>query len=84
MLRGREESGKPDSDLEEPSWIMTVKGAKPLLEENYVKKVQNGSVPPQSKAIIQESSNLNHYRRPDKTQGVRFGSRTSISLFNRK
>ncbi|KAG8247286.1 hypothetical protein J6590_064254 [Homalodisca vitripennis] len=74
-----EESGKPDSDLEEPSWIMTVKGphgVKPIVpEENHVKKVQNGSGPPTK--TIQESSNLNHYRsdrrqeRPDKTPSGR-------------
>lgn len=59
-----EESGKPDSDLDEP-WIMTVKGPhaiKPPSEEpNVVKKVQNGSGPPQTKSV-QKDSNLNHYR----------------------
>lgn len=61
----REESGKPDSDLDEPSWIMTVKSPHsikpPLDETNSVKKVQNGSGPPQPKST-QKDSNLNHYR----------------------
>ncbi|XP_054282358.1 serine/threonine-protein kinase 26-like isoform X2 [Macrosteles quadrilineatus] len=75
-----EESGKPDSDMEEPSWIMTVKGPhgvkSPVSEplENHVvpvKKVsQNGSGPQTpSKTIIQE----NHFRnrQPDKTPSGR-------------
>uniref|UniRef100_A0A1B6DGZ3 non-specific serine/threonine protein kinase n=1 Tax=Clastoptera arizonana TaxID=38151 RepID=A0A1B6DGZ3_9HEMI len=60
-----EESGKPDSDFDEPSWIMTVKGPHavkaPLDESINIKKVQNGSGPPQSKSA-QKDSNLNHYR----------------------
>ncbi|RZF34741.1 hypothetical protein LSTR_LSTR007793 [Laodelphax striatellus] len=64
-----EESGKPDSDLDEP-WVMTVKGPhsiKPPVEEtNSVnKKVHNGSGPLQSKPVNHKDSNLNHYR-PDK------------------
>ncbi|XP_075212933.1 germinal centre kinase III isoform X3 [Lycorma delicatula] len=62
-----EESGKPDSDLDEP-WIMTVKGPHsikpppPVEESNVVnKKVHNGSGPPQSKSVHKDS-NLNHYR----------------------
>lgn len=61
-----EESGKPDSDLDEP-WIMTVKGPHsikppPVEESNAVnKKVHNGSGPPQTKSVHKDS-NLNHYR----------------------
>ncbi|XP_039278966.1 LOW QUALITY PROTEIN: serine/threonine-protein kinase 26 [Nilaparvata lugens] len=65
-----EESGKPDSDLDEP-WVMTVKGPHsikppPVEETNAVnKKVHNGSGPLQSKPVNHKDSNLNHYR-PDK------------------
>lgn len=77
----REESGKPDSDMDEPSWIMTVKGphgvSKAVPEENHVKKVSQNGSGPQTKTIMQEA---NHYRsdrrseRSEKTPSVRCAS----------
>lgn len=60
-LCGSEESGKQDGEMDEPSWIMTVKGVKSTQrdEENHREKpqrvAQNGSAP----TIISEN---NHTR----------------------
>lgn len=63
------EESKHDNYMDDPGWIMTVKGNKPMHmaedlpspNHKVTQKVQNGSGPALAKSPPKDS-NLNHYR----------------------